>query len=60
LPGASARKDNDMERTYESAEALAGRAAGPLARHLGPFVTSFVDQQQTASVIASKYKARAV
>ena len=28
-----------MERTYESAAALVGRAAGPLASHLDPFVT---------------------
>ncbi len=39
-----------MERTHESAAALVGRAAGPLASHLGPFVTSLIDQQYTASV----------
>jgi integrase/recombinase XerD len=43
-----------MERTYESAAALVGRAAGPLASHLGPFVTSLIDQQYTASVIYIK------
>ena len=43
-----------MERTYESAAALVGRAAGPLASHLGPFVTSLIDQQYTASVIFIK------
>src|SRR4030088_1646372 len=43
-----------MERTYESAAALVGRAVGPLASHLGPFVTSLTDQQYTASVICIK------
>ena len=43
-----------MEHTYESAGALAGRAAGPLASHLGPFVTSLIDQQYAASVIYIK------
>ena len=43
-----------MERTYESAAALVGRAAGPLAGHLGPFVTSLIDQQYAASVIYIK------
>jgi len=38
-----------MERTYESTTALG--AAGPVASHLGPFVTSLIDQQYTASVI---------
>jgi len=54
LPGVSARKDKIMEHTYESAGALAGRAAGPLASHLGPFVTSLIDQQYAASVIYIK------
>src|ERR1700730_9921924 len=45
-----------MERTYESAAALAGRAAGPLASHLGQFVTSLIDQQFTASVIYIKVR----
>jgi hypothetical protein len=40
-----------MERTYESAAALVGRAAGPLAGHLGAFVGSLIEQQFTASVI---------
>jgi site-specific recombinase XerD len=40
-----------MERTYESAAALVDRAAGPLASHLGPFVTSLVERQYAASVI---------
>jgi|HubBroStandDraft_6_1064221.scaffolds.fasta_scaffold109746_3 integrase/recombinase XerD len=40
-----------MERTHESAKALVGRAAGPVASHLGPFVTSLIDQQYAASVI---------
>ena len=45
-----------MERTYESTAALVGRAAGPLASHLGPFVTSLIDQQYTASVIHIKVR----
>ena len=40
-----------MERTYQSAAALVGRAAGPLANHLGAFVSSLIDQQYSASVI---------
>jgi integrase/recombinase XerD len=43
-----------MERTYETAAALAGRAAGPLANHVGPFVASLIDQQVAASVIYIK------
>jgi site-specific recombinase XerD len=43
-----------MERTYETAAALAGRAAGPLASHLGPFVASLIEQQFAASVIYIK------
>jgi integrase/recombinase XerD len=39
-----------MERTYETAATLAGRAAGPLANHVGPFVASLIDQQFAASV----------
>ena len=45
-----------MERTYESTLALVGRAAGPLANHLGPFVTSLIDQQYTASVVYIKVR----
>ncbi len=45
-----------MERTYESAAALVDRAAGPLASHLGPFVTSLIDQQYTVSVIYIKVR----
>src|ERR1700730_18660406 len=45
-----------MERTYGSAAALVGRAAGPLASHLGSFVTSLIDQQYTASVIYIKVR----
>jgi hypothetical protein len=45
-----------MERTYESAAAFVGRAAGPLASHLRPFVTSLIDQQYTASVIYIKVR----
>jgi integrase/recombinase XerD len=43
-----------MERTYESVVALVGRAAGPLANHLGAFVSSLIDQQYTASVVYIK------
>src|SRR5215472_17031167 len=43
-----------MERTYETAATLVGRAAGPLAGHLGAFVGSLIDQQFTASVIYVK------
>jgi integrase/recombinase XerD len=43
-----------MERTYESAAALAGRATGPLTGHLVAFVTWLIDQQFTASVIYIK------
>ena len=39
-----------MESSYESAGALVGRAAGPLADHLGPFVASLIGQQYTANV----------
>jgi integrase/recombinase XerD len=55
LPGIPARKEDIiMDRTYESAAALAGSAAGPLAGHLGAFVSSLIDQQYTASVIYIK------
>src|SRR5262249_37663337 len=43
-----------MERTYETAATLVGRAAGPLAGHLGAFVGSLIDQQFTASVVYVK------
>ena len=43
-----------MERTYESAAALVERATGPLAPHLGVFVTSLIAQQYAASVIYIK------
>jgi integrase/recombinase XerD len=43
-----------MERTNASVAALIGRAAGPLASHLGQFVTWLIDQQYTASVIYVK------
>ena len=43
-----------MEPTYETAATLVGRAAGPLAGHLGAFVGSLIDQQFTASVIYVK------
>lgn len=40
-----------MERTYQSAGALAARADGPLAKHLGPYVESLIEQQYKASVV---------
>jgi integrase/recombinase XerD len=54
LLGTSAREENIMERTNASVAALVGRAAGPLASHLGQFVTWLIDQQYTASVIYVK------
>jgi integrase/recombinase XerD len=54
LPGTPARKEDVMERTYQSAAALVSRAAGPLANHLGAFVSSLIDQQYSASVIYIK------
>jgi hypothetical protein len=56
LAGQFRRKENVMERTYESTAALVGRAAGPLASRLGPFVTSLIDQQYTAGVIYIKVR----
>jgi site-specific recombinase XerD len=43
-----------MQRTYEGARALVNRTAGPLARHLEPFVTSLIEQQYQPSVIYIK------
>jgi hypothetical protein len=43
-----------MQRTYESAGGLVNRAAGPLARHLDPFITSLIEQQYQPSVIYIK------
>ena len=43
-----------MERTFESAAALVGSAAGPLASHLGAFVSSLIDHQFAASVVYIK------
>jgi len=45
-----------MERTYESARALAGDAAGPLSSHLGAFIASLIEQQYAASVIYIKVR----
>ena len=39
-----------MEQTYEAAAALARRATGPLADHLGGFVASLIEQQYAPSV----------
>jgi site-specific recombinase XerD len=54
LLGNSARKENIMERSYESAAALAGRAAGPLAEYLGQLVASLIDQKYAPSVVYIK------
>ena len=43
-----------MKRTYESAAALAHRAAGPLANHLDEFVASLIDQQYVPAVVYVK------
>ncbi len=43
-----------MERSYESAMALASRATGPLATHLGPWVSSLIDKQYVAAVVYVK------
>jgi len=43
-----------MESSYESAAALVGRAAGPLADHLGPFVASLIEQRYAANVVYIK------
>ena len=43
-----------MERTYESAAALAHCAVGPLANHLDEFVASLTDQQYVPAVVYVK------
>ena len=43
-----------MERTYRSALALASRATGPLAVHLGPWVSSLIDKQYVVAVVYVK------
>ena len=43
-----------MERTYESAMALASCATGPLAANLGPWVSSLIDKQYVAAVVYVK------
>jgi integrase/recombinase XerD len=43
-----------MERSYESAAALASHAGGPLAKHLGLYVESLIEQQYKASVVYIK------
>ena len=43
-----------MERTYESAVALASRATGPLAAHLGPWVRSLIGKQYAFAVVYVK------
>ncbi len=47
LPGISARKENILDRTYESAVALATRTTGPLADQLGPWYWSLTRQSRT-------------
>jgi site-specific recombinase XerD len=54
LQGNSARKENIMEPSFESATALVARAAGPLADHLGPFVASLIEQGHAANVVYIK------
>lgn len=54
LPGATARKESILERTYESAAALVGAAAGPLAGHLPRFVESLISQQYVPAVVYVK------
>lgn len=43
-----------MERSFESAAALVGRAAGPVSEHLGPFVDLLIGQQFVAAVVYVK------
>jgi site-specific recombinase XerD len=43
-----------MERSYESAAALAHRAIGPLADHLDEFVASLISQQYVPAVVYVK------
>jgi len=43
-----------LERTYESAIALASRATGPLATHLRPWVISLIDNKYVAAVVYVK------
>ncbi|HEV8523791.1 MAG TPA: tyrosine-type recombinase/integrase [Terriglobales bacterium] len=43
-----------MERSYESAATLVGRAVGPLAAHLGAYVASLVSQQYAIDVVYIK------
>lgn len=43
-----------MERSYESASALVGRAAGPLSQHLTLYVDSLIRQQYVPAVVYVK------
>jgi integrase/recombinase XerD len=52
--GAIARKESIMERSYESASALVGRAVGPLSQHLTPYVDSLIRQQYVPAVVYVK------
>jgi site-specific recombinase XerD len=54
LPGNPARKESIMERSHESAAALAHGAVGPLADHLDAFVASLTSQQYAPAVVYIK------
>jgi len=43
-----------MERSYEGASALVGRAVGPLSQHLTPYVDSLIRQQYVPAVVYVK------
>jgi integrase/recombinase XerD len=43
-----------LERSYASAIALVGHAAGPVSQHLGPFVDLLIGQQFVAAVVHVK------
>jgi hypothetical protein len=43
-----------LERSFASAIALVGRAAGPVAQHLGPFVDLLIGQQFVPAVVHVK------
>jgi site-specific recombinase XerD len=52
--GAPARKESILERSYESAVALIGRATGPLSEHLGSFVGTLIRQHYVPAVVYVK------
>ena len=53
-PGTTARKESILERTYESAAALAATASGPLKDHLPRFVELLIDQRYVPAVVHVK------